>query len=177
MTGPRGRGLDGHQGLEVRWTVRLDDDEVVPASVPLQQRCPVNVHLGRWPRYLRAKSKLGRIRAQLAVAFGPLCAGCGTSLGTEVEHHHFSGRVRGLLCRNCNNAIDWCPHLANCPWADCLNDLPPPRCPAPGPIAGLPQRPVEDRPLRACPLRHLSASSGAAISERDEDRGPLARRG
>ncbi|MDT0321445.1 endonuclease domain-containing protein [Streptomyces millisiae] len=124
LTAPRDGDRKGHQNTEVRWTVRLEDEEVAPASVAPQERCPVNAHMGRWPRYLGSKSKLGRIRAQLVDAFGPLCAGCGNALGLEVDHHHFSGLVRGLLCRYCNNNIDWCPHLAGCPWADYLNNPP-----------------------------------------------------
>lgn len=37
---------------------------------------------------------------------------------------HFTGLVRGLLCRNCNSRVDWCVHVSGCPWADYLNNPP-----------------------------------------------------
>lgn len=41
-------------------------------------------------------------------AQGGVCAVCGTPPNgrrLDVDHHHGSGRVRGLLCNNCNRGI------------------------------------------------------------------------
>ncbi len=47
--------------------------------------------------------------AAMAVAQGGKCAVCGDPLvpghaGTNVDHDHHTGQVRGLLCRGCNSA-------------------------------------------------------------------------
>ncbi|PPK63332.1 recombination endonuclease VII [Actinokineospora auranticolor] len=55
---------------------------------------------------------------------GSACHACGRDFGTVVDHDHFTGAVRGLLCTHCNNNIDKCPHLSACRWADYLNSPP-----------------------------------------------------
>ncbi|WP_035304329.1 endonuclease domain-containing protein [Actinokineospora inagensis] len=55
---------------------------------------------------------------------GSACHACGRDFGTVVDHDHFTGAVRGLLCTHCNNNIDKCPHLSVCRWADYLNSPP-----------------------------------------------------
>lgn len=120
-----GEPLPGKRGrLTFRWAVQLTNEQASPADIPRRRRCPVNSRYSHWPTFLNTKSALGRIRRQLVKTFGPWCAGCGRNHGTCVDHDHFTGLVRGLLCHCCNTHIDDCPHLSACSWADYLNDPP-----------------------------------------------------
>lgn len=49
---------------------------------------------------------------------------CGLRTGVIIDHEHFTGLVRGLLCAHCNTRIDYCPHLTNRRWATYLNEPP-----------------------------------------------------
>lgn len=44
---------------------------------------------------------------EMLAAQGGVCAGCGRAAtgNLAVDHNHETGRVRGLLCSNCNRAI------------------------------------------------------------------------
>jgi hypothetical protein len=53
------------------------------------------------------KRRYGIDNAQLAwmVLQQGGCAICGSPKATHVDHDHRTGRVRGVLCFNCNNAL------------------------------------------------------------------------
>jgi len=41
----------------------------------------------------------------LIAAQGGVCAVCGTAKPEHVDHDHLTGRVRGVLCFNCNGGL------------------------------------------------------------------------
>lgn len=117
-------GLFGRDAVEKAWATELTAEEVDPDQVPHGRRCPGRLGFGAWPTYADPTTAKGRQRIQLTKALGPMCAGCGDAWGVYIDHDHFSGYVRGLLCRICNNKIDYCPHLSGCRWADYLDNPP-----------------------------------------------------
>ena len=112
---------DGRSG---RWSVTLGDEIRGPEMVPYAIRCPLPPRIGAWSPYCGQTSVESRIRRVLIDSFGRACAVCGVSPGVSVDHDHFSGLVRGLLCLDCNGRVDWCPHVQNCMFADYLNTPP-----------------------------------------------------
>ncbi|WP_197289882.1 endonuclease domain-containing protein [Saccharothrix sp. NRRL B-16348] len=119
---PRGRGsrLVRERVLTVRWTIRLTDTVTEPDLVPYRMRCHRHYH---WPPLRTTRNGLGRVRAALIEALGDRCQTCGRR-GEVVDHDHFTGFVRGWLCKFCNHIVDDCPHPAGCPFAEYLNDPP-----------------------------------------------------
>lgn len=63
---------------------------------------------------------------RLLNALGGACSSCGVSVGRVIDHDHFTGAVRGLLCLVCNNRVDQCihPRSGDCRYARYLNDPP-----------------------------------------------------
>lgn len=91
-----------------------------PTRVPPRQRCP---EFPLWPPYRGAKT-IGSVRATLIDTLGLRCHCCQSGFGSFVDHDHFTGIVRGLVCADCNSQVDKCRHLSGCPFADYLNDPP-----------------------------------------------------
>ncbi|MEU8001534.1 endonuclease domain-containing protein [Catellatospora sp. NPDC049111] len=115
--------VEGQRGeVEFTWDVTLTDEIVDPAKVRQRHRCPAS-SFGPWPAHL-GDTPMGQMRARLVDAFRTQCQGCGTQFGTVVDHDHFTGYVRGLLCLHCNSHIDGCMHPAGCRWAEYLNNPP-----------------------------------------------------
>jgi hypothetical protein len=115
-------------GLEIRdrrWEAVLGDDAVADlAAIPRAERCPARLDFGQWPTPITPGTAKGQLRRRLVDTLGPLCAGCHDAWGNYIDHDHFTGLVRGLLCQPCNSSIDGCPHLSGCPWADYLDNPP-----------------------------------------------------
>ncbi|WP_158566467.1 endonuclease domain-containing protein [Micromonospora craterilacus] len=105
----------------VQWQVELTQASIDPALVRGRQRCAARAE---WPGYQGTDTALGRMRAALVAAAGARCHACGGQAGTSVDHDHLTNQVRGLLCLPCNNQIEHCLHVANCPFADYLNSPP-----------------------------------------------------
>jgi hypothetical protein len=113
-----------HRRVKVTWIVTLTRQALDPALIPHAERCPMWQCRQHWPPYDRPGSDLTRIRAAVIAALGPGCHACRHSPGLLLDHDHFDGWVRGIVCRDCNTHLDKCPHLAGCPWADYLNNPP-----------------------------------------------------
>lgn len=112
---------DGRSG---RWNVTLREETLGPEMVPYGKRCPLPPRIGAWAPYCGQQSPESRIRRVLIDSSGRACAICGVAPGTVVDHDHFSGLVRGLICIDCNSRVDWCPHVRDCMFADYLNSPP-----------------------------------------------------
>lgn len=148
--GPEHELVRGAAGERVAgWLVRLTDTVAGPGLVPVRKRCPddTNWH-SHWPGYPGANTPTGRLRARLVRAFGPACSTCREQWGTHVDHDHFSGRVRGLLCGGCNSYVDECPHGSGCAYADYLNDPPAARLDLRYPRSAARVRDLDDRVAR-----------------------------
>lgn len=87
---------------------------VLPHTVPVGLRCAAAAQ--HWAGYAVAdsSSRVVQIRYQLVEAFGVLCQACGHDPARELDHDHYTGLVRGYLCRRCNNRVDACVHLSGC---------------------------------------------------------------
>lgn len=105
------------EGAEVTWTVILMSTERLPSLTRQVERCPG--YLREWPPP-PGTSAVARIRARLVGAFGEACQACRSLPGVHVDHDHVTGLVRGLLCADCNQRVDNCPHLNGCPFATYL---------------------------------------------------------
>jgi hypothetical protein len=107
--------------IDYQWRFTLTAETADPTTVRLRDRCPE--YHASWPGYQGA-TPMGRMRARLVEAFGAQCLGCRSRPSAFVDHDHFTGYVRGLLCSHCNTHIDECMHPAGCPYADYLNNPP-----------------------------------------------------
>lgn len=108
----------------IQWSLQLTDTTTEIASVHPRYRCPAHESSKWWPAQHNPNTRDGRMRALLAHELGADCHACGFAPGVGIDHDHFTGAVRGLLCRWCNNRIESCPHLSGCRWADYLNHPP-----------------------------------------------------
>ncbi|MER5393094.1 endonuclease domain-containing protein [Saccharopolyspora sp. NPDC002686] len=113
---------DGWTGKSVvLYEVRALGITIDPAEVPKHQRCPTSYG---WPAYRTTETAHGRLRSTLIDAFGATCPTCRTNPATDIDHDHFTGLVRGLLCQYCNSWVDRCLHLSGCPFAEYLTNPP-----------------------------------------------------
>lgn len=102
------------------------DIRVIIAAEPATQcgsRFPYGT--GELPGLFK-KSSRQRIYGVLVENFGTLCAACGEIYGHVIDHDHMSGLVRGLVCRDCNQAVERCLHADStaCRRAKYLNEPP-----------------------------------------------------
>lgn len=108
----------------VDWAVTFARDAAdVPVwSVSTADRCPYSIH-DSWQMPSDA-SPLGRIRETLLETFGDACAVCGERDAFVVDHCWLTGRVRGYVCRGCNDFIEGCAHVSGCRAAEYLDHPP-----------------------------------------------------
>lgn len=128
-TGTRFTSTDPGDGtrsryLEAAWPVRLTGTRLDAALVECAERCTSAWGRSSWPPIEAAGHATGKLRTQLIAALGRECHLCHQALGSDVDHDHFTGQVRGLLCKPCNTGLDSCPHPSSCPQADYLNTPP-----------------------------------------------------
>ncbi|MET9263677.1 endonuclease domain-containing protein [Amycolatopsis sp. NPDC004079] len=107
----------------VAWAVGLLGDPVDSSTVPPARRCSFVGGRNVWPHH-NGTSRLSRIRRQLIDHAGSLCHACRRTIGVVVDHDHFTGLCRGLLCWECNARVDTCPRLDDRPWASYFNAPP-----------------------------------------------------
>jgi hypothetical protein len=88
-------GVDG--SAVVRWDVTVVGDPVDPALIRGRRRC-VLTYPAHWPGYQGADSPTGRQRARLIAELGDRCHACTVRRGVIIDHDHFTGIVRGLVC-------------------------------------------------------------------------------
>jgi hypothetical protein len=91
-----------HRSRTVSWVVRLTGQTQPLALVAPGERCREEGTWQAWPAHLTVATPLGRVRLVLVEALGDGCHACRWWPGTMVDHDHFTGLVRGLLC------VDWC---------------------------------------------------------------------
>lgn len=113
-----------------RAPVRLRRDRLSlrPEAVPENLRCePEDRRWGTDPvAHTHRTPRMARIVDELRNMQGLSCGACHKQLSTVIDHDHVTGMVRGLLCTPCNVAVDSCPHLSGCPFAEYLNNPPAP---------------------------------------------------
>jgi hypothetical protein len=119
---PEDAGPLDHGSREVSWPVTLSGPAKDPALVPPRERCSVYVGSDMWPRFHGGQK--GKLVVALVTALGGDCHACGDPAGSFIDHDHFTGYVRGLLCKGCNHIVDMCPHPSGCAYARYLNDPP-----------------------------------------------------
>ncbi|WP_169745936.1 endonuclease domain-containing protein [Actinocatenispora sera] len=107
----------------VSWRVHPTGKVTTPDLVPPRRRCPEGAHL-QWPAHVAGTKRLAQIRRRLLAEFGTACQACHRRFAVIVDHDHFTGRVRGMLCQICNSTIDRCLHLTGCARAAYLNAPP-----------------------------------------------------
>ncbi len=107
--------------IEAEWRITLTGQPTDPAMVPGRRRCPLSAD---WPGYQGLDRPGGRERARLVAVLGSQCHLCGQCPGAFLDHDHFTGLIRGLLCIGCNNNLEECLHTTGCPAADYLNAPP-----------------------------------------------------
>lgn len=107
--------------ITVTYTVRATGTYADPADVLRTQRCQLS---WGWPGLRTTSSVHGRLRRELAQAFGAMCAACRCRPGSELDHDHFTGLLRGLVCAYCNSRLDRCLHPDGCAYAEYLNAPP-----------------------------------------------------
>lgn len=111
--------------------VSRSGDEVPPEMVPPGEECWLTHIAGErgqgslfWPKWMDVSKPYVRARWSFAQELGRGCAICGGGGVGFMDHDQFTGWVRGMLCGNCNNLIDMCPHVTGCQFGDYLNNPP-----------------------------------------------------
>ncbi len=109
-------------------TVYRSPDEIRETMQALDISIPCPPRRNRYAGTPRrpTTSSLTRIFDELVDVFDDQCAACGLNPVEVVDHDHYTGLVRGLLCRECNHRIDGCLHVddKSCYRAAYLNDPP-----------------------------------------------------
>lgn len=85
-----------------------------PYEVPRELQCPASSF--GWPVPIPdvTRSPLQLLRRRLLDEYGPRCMCCQISLAHVVDHDHFTGLVRGWICRVCNDVVETCTHVEGC---------------------------------------------------------------
>ncbi len=121
---PKSRQTRWGDGRFGEWRFSLTDTQVAPHTVPYDRRCPLLPRSSAWPPFANPANRRGQIYEVVFGTFGNLCAACGVTPATMIDHDHFTGIVRGVLCATCNQHVDWCPHRSGCVYAEYLNNPP-----------------------------------------------------
>lgn len=95
---------------------------VHPRDVPHARWCERAMRRGYLPHWGTGQRR--RIIEAVVEVCGHGCGACPTGWGSLIDHDHYTGLVRGLVCPDCNSRTTVCCHAGGCRRGDYIDDPP-----------------------------------------------------